>query len=541
MGDYDTLLTLASDFESKGTRYIDGPKARNFFEKALQNYILAKENTKDAFVLANCGRLQLLLAEFSFPSYPVNQQRALLKDAVKNLADAVQVDKDNQDALFNLAQALKAQFERVLDTGDSVTHTHFERLSEADSLLERLFALQLADFEKANALATSTVSEESCEPGCAHDHEHSHSHATDQRDSTNDSMMEDGNDAGEEGFEMVDQVEPVTESTLVETLVAHAELLTLAASSLYSISQEQAEQLYFKADSKLTATTPFWSITSPDNEPSEVSLARAALFVSRGESLFESSPKTEPNSAPWKSLFEQASTMYDSILSRHPTCAESPADKGDLLCTWADCLMTVTIGCSGVPGFEALTNTVLTEKQQSINGGGSSSSSSQPPTLSAQTFLTTIRQIYSRASKSYTLAQTLDPKKPNLPHRLGDLDATRTSLYPPSLDPANAQTQLTLLSNASTHYTRALSVLGVSTSLLSAVRPCADEDAARGSLFGLAKVLSHFEGREGDVKNALVCWKRRGGVLGDESTGEGCGIVFGERVLGLEWFGKVVG
>ncbi|KAJ3062296.1 hypothetical protein HDU99_005266, partial [Rhizoclosmatium hyalinum] len=125
-------------------------------------------------------------------------------------------------------------------------------------------------------------------------------------------------------------------------------------------------------------------------------------------------------------------------------------------------------------------------------------------------------------------------------HRLGDLEATRTSLYPPSLDPSCAtaytNTQQILLKNAATHYKRALDALGVPVNLLSTQRSCADEDAARGALFGMAKVLSHMDGREEDVRVALICWKRRSGVLGED--GEGCGIVFSERVLGLEWFEK---
>ncbi|ORY47378.1 hypothetical protein BCR33DRAFT_715106 [Rhizoclosmatium globosum] len=542
---FDEFMEYAVEQEERGERYKDGDKARRSYELAVQAYAQAASYKRDAFVIYNKGRLLLLLAEFKNPQYNLTQQRALLEDSVVTLREAIALDPEHPDSMFNLAQAIKALFERVLDNGDTVTQNHLERLSEADNLLERALVLQLAELEKSKALAAQAAFENSsCAPGCGHDHDHSgHSHA--HEESMEEVSEETGGD--EEGFEVVNQQEPVTNATIIETLVEHSSLLTLAASALYSISVQQAEVLYAKSDAKLAAARPYWDDGVVNNEPSDIGLARATLYVTRGESLFEASPKTEETSAEWKSLFESAAALYDDILVRHPACAEAPADKGDLLCTWAESVMTVTIGCPGVPGFEALINNVIAEQQQLLqqqqgsSSSSSSSSSSAPQPTPALTFLTQLRQIYAQASKSYIQAQTLDPAKGSVSHRLGDLEATRTSLYPPSLDPscttAYTNTQQILLKNAATHYKRALDALGVPVNLLSTQRSCADEDAARGALFGMAKVLSHMDGREEDVRVALICWKRRSGVLGED--GEGCGIVFSERVLGLEWFEKV--
>ncbi|KAJ3022085.1 UNVERIFIED_CONTAM: hypothetical protein HDU68_009331 [Siphonaria sp. JEL0065] len=542
---FDEWIESAIDFEEKGDRYKDGDKARRFYEQAVQCYSSASAFASDAFCLFNKGRLLLLLAEFKNPAYTLSQQRTLLEDAAKSLRDAVELDQLHPDSMFTLAQTIKAVFERILDNGDVVTQTHLARLSEADILLERALVLQLAELEKSKAIASASTAD-ACEQGCGHDHDdHSgHGHAHEEADDAMEEA-EPETEGGDEGYELVNQQEPVTNRTIIDTLVEHSSLLTLAASALYSISAEQAEQLYMKSHAKLSATATLWpEPNNTTNEPSDIGLARAALFVARGESLFEASPKTEATSAPWKALFEQAGALYDDILARNPTCAEAPADKGDLLCTLAESIMTITIGCPGVPGFEALINNVILEQQQlqqQQQSGGSSSSAlqqQQQQHLPSQTFLTQLRQIYSQASKAYSQAQAIEPSKASVSHRLGDLEATRTSLCPPSLNPSNVNTQQILLKNSATHYKRALDALGVTINVLSTPKSCADEEAARGSLFGIAKVLSHFEGREGDVKNALVCWKRRGGVFGED--GEGCAIAFSERVLALEWFEKVI-
>ncbi|KAJ3237118.1 hypothetical protein HDU78_004248 [Chytriomyces hyalinus] len=529
---FDQLIDEAVESEEKGERYKDGEKAKRFFEAAAENYAAASALTRDAACEYNLGRILLLLAEFKFPAYPPQQRKRLLLDSIARLRGAIALDNaTNADCLFNLAQAIRARFEDELDDldGPSLNMKLFEDALEADKALDAAFLIQREELRKAIEMKN-----EACGPGCG-DHGHDHSHAnqeTLQNDSNQDSSMDqdEGGDE-EEGFEVVTEETPITNETLIETLVAHASLLTLVGSALLPVSKDQAESAFIRAEAKLAETRVFW--TDAAVEPSDVGLARAALLVAQGEAVFEMSPKTEEASSAWTGLFEKASAVLDHVLALHPTCAEAPADKGDLQCTWAESVMTCAIGSSGAPGFEALANSVSAENQMAQSGGSSSSSSApqQQQQGPATVLLVTLRQMYAAAAASYKAAQTIEPGKANVSCRLGDLEATRTALYP-----SDTKTRNVLFNNAATHYKRAIDALGVSMNLLSVQKPCPDDEVARTALLGLAKALSHLEGREGDVKTALVCWKRRGGELTDSESA----IYFGERVLALEWFEKLV-
>ncbi|KAJ3133147.1 hypothetical protein HK100_004645 [Physocladia obscura] len=495
---FDEFVEAAMDAEEKGERYKEGDKALRFFETAAQNYSSALSLQRDSAALYNLGRLLLLLAEFRFPVYPDSQKRRLLLDARANLKESINLTNsvtDNvgaADARFNLSQVNKALVELVLDSDvTAVSHTDFELLSEADVLLDETLALQIAELQKSA----------SCSGGdnCGHDHSHDNKNGDNGMEEISEGEQhhqEAVEEEQEQEFEIGQERDPVTPQTIIETLVEHASLLTLAASALYPISPVQADGLYAKADAKISETTLYWCDMTPSNEPSDVSLGRATLLVSRGESLFEASSKTEATSSEWTRLFELASNLYDGILTRHPTCAEAPADKGDLLCTWAEFVMTCTIGSAGIPGFDALINNVIAEQQHQALSSSSSSSNQQSLEQKQQTahsLLANLRQMYARAAKSYTLAQTLEPTKPSISSRLADLEATRTALYPTTLTPTNIATQQTLLKNAATHYKRTLETLGVNMSLLSAQKGCPDDAIARQSAARGQEALSKLK------------------------------------------------
>ncbi|KAI8615347.1 hypothetical protein BC830DRAFT_1168680 [Chytriomyces sp. MP71] len=516
---FDALVEAAMESEEKGDRYKDGEKARRFYEAACEAYLKASSlKQNDAACEYNLGRLLLLLAEFKAPAYSASQRRSLLKDSVSRLRGAVQLDEfKNAESLFNLAQALRARFEDALDDGNA-GESSFQELVEADRALEAVLAIQVAELTRTREIASR---EGECEPGCT-DYPHSHSHQHHEEDNE-DTGMDESTDDAEADYELATEATPVTNETIIETLVAHASLLTLAATSLSNISPPESDTAFHRAAAKLDATQPHWLPTTI--EPADVSLARANLLTSRAEAIFETSPKTEAASAPWRALFEEASVLYDAILTSHPACAEAPADKGDMLTTYADCLLTCTIGSPGAPGFETLAARVA----QETSAGGSSSQTQELP---ATSLLVALRQMLAAAASAYKTAHQIEPSKASVSARLGDLEATRTNLY--TQDP---KTQQVLLANAATHYNRALATLGVNMSLLSTQKGTADDEAARSALLGLAKVCSHFDGRGAECKSALVCWKRRGGDMGDSESA----IYFHEKVFGEEWFGKLMG
>ncbi|KAJ3345200.1 hypothetical protein HDU83_004297 [Entophlyctis luteolus] len=575
--DVDELVEAAQEAEGQGERYGSvlarrltlngerrygtGEKARRAYEQAAGLYARAAAAAAaaagggDADVVYNLGRVYLLLAEFQFPAYATARRRALLVDAQRALAAAARADAANADAAFNLAVAHRAAFELALEgdgdgDGSAVAAAHVEALREADALLDRVLEMQVRQLQEA--------SQQSSDPqcvgdGCMQDHVHHH---PDENGASNDDIGGESMDTGGESeaypddseYQIFTQVAATTRETVIDTLVEHAALLTVAARNLYGMDAAQADALYAKAEAKLDASAAFGGA-----EAAAVGLARAAMVVSRAEALFEAGAKTVSAIDGWQRGFEAASGLYDAVIARNmapsASCAEAWADKADMLCTWVDCLMTCTIGSSGLPGFDALANAVTAEQQQQQQphiSSSSSSSSVSPTAPTATGLLASVRQMYAEASRAYTSAYKAEPTKWTVLSRLGDLEATRTALYAPTLPAAqqqqassNAQLCQTLLRNAATYYSRALEALGVSMSLLSSQKPCNDDACASACLFGLAKVLSHLEGREQDVKTALVCWKRRGGSVSTEDM-EACGIFFSERIIALDWFAKVV-
>ena len=101
---------------------------------------------------------------------------------------------------------------------------------------------------------------------------------------------------------------------------------------------------------------------------------------------------------------------------------------------------------------------------------------------------------------------------------------------------------MTLFTNATVHYKRAMDVLGVrlGPGNASALGGCVDPAAARSALAGYAKAVSWLPGRQDECRLALACWRRRDGqdVIGDS---EACAVEFCPSVLDREWFGRLVG
>ncbi|KAI9359273.1 hypothetical protein DFJ73DRAFT_817629 [Zopfochytrium polystomum] len=538
--------------------------------------------------LYNWGRLLLLLGDFKEPPYPHSQRHRLLAEAATQLRRASGLDETNADALFNLAQALRSRFELVIEDADGGDPRRFVENG-----------VDITDW-----LTEADPAPETPEPGDETPHIHDglcgHSFDEDDDDNEDDDDDDEDDDYDDDQYEYVTEKEPVTLSSLVDTLVAHASLLSLAASNAKGTSiepdvyferamrrldvaedilrSEKASSLSVAAILRGNGQITLWTSKMPVPEEADanirdeflsawcdIGVARAQIFSAIAEDasiqVEESSPTTDSSMdtklVPTTSLFfGKAAAMLDRVLARNPACAEAASDKGDVYCNWADAVLTACVGTDGIPGFDAL-NALPVPTGTGVSSSSSSSASSSAGaagSAAANGIHPTVQQLrtlYASAAKAYTLAQKLAAERreqqPSVSRRLGDLEATRTQLYR-----ADAKTRNILLANAATHYKRALDACGVvvgpargpsTAGARSRPDDQADSDVAeeaRAALVGLAKVTSWIPGREEDCKLALMAWRRKDGedVVGD---GEGAAIEFSEAVVGKEWFSKLVG
>jgi hypothetical protein len=438
------------------------------------------------------------------------------------------------DIHFNMAQALKSILEVCVEENVGGACVSLEAgFQKAQECLECALNYQV---EALRLKATSTTTDDhhdsmDVESEMEHDG-HVHSDTPDDPESDN---------------QEAHQVYDVTPETVIDTLVAHAALLIFTASTLHGMGHHsESLPLFQEAARKLDASVPYYqSPSTPEQEPLQISLARGSLLSAQADASVES------KSQSWCAAYETLVHFYQNLSSRFTDSAEVFSDMGDAYSSYADATLTMHVGCSGIPGLSVLFS-ALSQSPPSTSSSSSSSSSSHntASTQSPTSILESLHTLQSKATTAYQSALSLEPQNPTLLTRQADHYSLRAASTP---TPTAAPTPALSLSNAAdAHlsesarlYKDALRVLGVRFESIGLSRTFSpsplDEGLARRAMMGLARVLSWSPsggGGDEEVRRVLVGWKVRGGDVASDFV-EG-GVEFHERVLGTEWFSKIV-
>ncbi|KAJ5176487.1 uncharacterized protein N7482_002364 [Penicillium canariense] len=220
----DDYLAVGVELEEAGEKWRagDAAKSMRFFMKAIANYDEGLQKHPGAFDLAyNKARVQYeitqhpkLAAQLSAP------QAELLQVALQSHRDALHLEQDNADALFNSGQVLNSLAEVMTDSkhpdGEQLVQAS-TYLQEAVELFQRCLALQEMKYtemeEQIMQMESGEMEAPAPEPA--------------QPAEPQPPLQPAESGSGEEAQEQwAAIIEPVTKNTLVDSVVAQLDTLT---------------------------------------------------------------------------------------------------------------------------------------------------------------------------------------------------------------------------------------------------------------------------------------------------------------------------
>ncbi|OJJ44873.1 hypothetical protein ASPZODRAFT_144206 [Penicilliopsis zonata CBS 506.65] len=215
----DEFLAAGVELEEAGEKWRagDATKSMRFFMRAIALYDEGLQAFPTAFDLAyNKARVQ-----YETTQHPklVTQLSAPLADVLRitlqSHRDALALDQDNADVLFNTAQVLTSLAEATTDTkhpADDQLAQAIQFLQEAIELFQRCLLLQELRYTESQEQIRLMEAEMS---GQLQEQEHKQ-----------EQEIEHENEQEQEQEQWAAIVEPVTKNTLVDTAVAQLETLT---------------------------------------------------------------------------------------------------------------------------------------------------------------------------------------------------------------------------------------------------------------------------------------------------------------------------
>ncbi|KAJ5238713.1 Tetratricopeptide-like helical [Penicillium chermesinum] len=214
----DDFLATGVELEEAGEKWRagDAAKSMRFFMRAIANYDDGLRRHPTAFDLAyNKARVQYDITQHpklaaQLPAPPAE----LLTVALQSHRDAIKLDQDNTDALFNSGQVLNSLAEAISDSkhpGEEQLVQASTYLQEAIELFQRCLLLQELKYTEMQEEIEQMMSSAQAEP-------------TEPAPAPSDSTQPHPEDGEQEQWAAV--VEPVTKNTLVDTAVAQLDTLT---------------------------------------------------------------------------------------------------------------------------------------------------------------------------------------------------------------------------------------------------------------------------------------------------------------------------
>ncbi|KAJ5577744.1 uncharacterized protein N7459_006708 [Penicillium hispanicum] len=218
----DDFLAAGVELEEAGEKWRagDAVKAMRFFQRAIFNYDDGLSKHPTSFDLAyNKARVQYEITQHPKLAAQLPAPQAdMLQVALQSHRDALRLDQDNPDVLFNSGQVLNSLAEAIADSkhpGDEQLMQASTYLQEAIELFQRCLVLQEMRYtemeEQIDRMETA---------GSESQLQKTPQQPTDQPQTGN---AEHADDSQEQWAAIV---EPVTKNTLVDTAVAQLDTLT---------------------------------------------------------------------------------------------------------------------------------------------------------------------------------------------------------------------------------------------------------------------------------------------------------------------------
>ncbi|KAI8805100.1 hypothetical protein BJ742DRAFT_821804 [Cladochytrium replicatum] len=482
---FEELVDEAIQLEEKGDRYKDGEKAKRFYERACAMYEAADNLQPNDFdVVYNLGRLQLLLSEF--PECSPSESAQLITMSIGRLRKGADLMPSNADNLYNLAQAILSKVNLMGDEENVWTDERVSLLSEASALLEKTVEMQRISLD------------------VEHDHP--------EEEDTSEAIEEHEAQADQEEYETVVEVEPVTNESVHDTLMLHAQINTLqgVAAIAQAFSRVIAEfdraagdSFFVSAEAKIEEATRLFP------ESKEAAIRRAEIYSNRGDALCEVVEMDFQARQGLEGLIEES---YDRCIKILTELLGKDSYHVQALCDRADAMLS------------------LANFRVDALGGGS---------LTAEQ-LSAARELYKGANNGFTQAQNIEKSNLNIAIKIGDTMLAATRLY--SADNEKV-TRKVLAGNAGHWYDKAAKLGGMRNRAM--IERDGTVDDSTKLILKLAKALSWNDNDDwlsaADVLSKR--WKTGGGKFGAnfknflaERDDDVCGVGFAPRVFDSDWY-----
>ncbi|KAJ5404111.1 hypothetical protein N7509_003982 [Penicillium cosmopolitanum] len=226
----DDFLAAGVELEEAGEKWRagDAAKSMRFFMRAIANYDDGLTRHPDAFDLAyNKARVQYAITQHpKLAAQLPAPQAEILQVALQSHRDALVLDQDNADVLFNSGQVLTSLAEAISDA----KHPAEEQLMQASTYLQEAIEL----FQRCLVLQEMKYTEmqEEMEQMQSSTDDQAQQQAPPQPTEAEVQAESEAGDDPQEHWAAI--VEPVTKNTLVDTAVAQLDTLTALCNLLTS-------------------------------------------------------------------------------------------------------------------------------------------------------------------------------------------------------------------------------------------------------------------------------------------------------------------
>lgn len=265
------------DLEEAGGKWRAGDPAKSmrFFQRAIERYDEGLRKFPQSLDLAyNKAR-----AQYEVATHPilVKQLQIPVLDALEaalvSHRYALQLDPENPDTLFNIAQVLTSIAESLTETRRQPTGTIIRLLEEAVEWQNKCLAIQETEFEKEEIIRREIETRSAEEPLAA------------AQLSSESANPEDSSDE-----QLAAVIEPVTRDTLIDTAVAQLDTLRALCEAISASSELMPASMLSGIEELstrlLTQKLPSYTSSSTSERLGEIGLARATFTSSLLEAGF---------------------------------------------------------------------------------------------------------------------------------------------------------------------------------------------------------------------------------------------------------------
>lgn len=277
----DDFLAAGVELEEAGEKWRagDAAKSMRFFMRAITNYDDGLQKHPTAFDLAyNKARVQYAITQHpKLAAQLPAPQTEILQVALQSHRDALSLDQDNADVLFNSGQVLTSLAEAIADT----KHPGEEQLMQASTYLQEAIEL----FQRCLVLQEMKYTElqEEMEQMDLPEQEEQPQAPQPQPQPQPAEQITESEDDPQEHWAAI--VEPVTKNTLVDTAVAQLDTLTALCNLLTSNPAAGGVGWVQEYSSELIQTRLPAYVEGSDRQY-EAALSRAKLICAIHEVLY---------------------------------------------------------------------------------------------------------------------------------------------------------------------------------------------------------------------------------------------------------------